>query len=97
MNFKTWWTFRIFFIFSARGGEGGPRRQKGGGRGQFFIENPRRGVSQERGGGGGLKGREGVCGEWGGGLNIFFRGRNAHQEELLRVDPEILHFKSAIA
>ena len=47
--------------------------------GRFLIEIPRRGVSRrERGPGG----REGVCGEWGvwwgGGLNIFFRGRNVH-------------------
>ena len=52
-------------------GEGGPRRQKGGGRGQFFFESPRRGgVFQERGGGG-WRGREGpggcLRGNWGGG------------------------------
>ena len=36
-------------------------------------------MSYERGGG--ARGREGVCEEFfGGELNIFFRGRNAHQE-----------------
>ena len=39
----SWWTFWIFFIFSARGRGRGepPRRREGGGR--FFIENPRKG------------------------------------------------------
>ena len=55
----------------------------GGGRrgGRFFIENPRRGGGLP-GGWGPLppRGWEGVCGEFGGGgLNIFFRGRNSHQ------------------
>ena len=50
------WTFRIFFIFSARGrGRGSPRRREGGGR--IFIENPRRGCLRAgRGGGEGLEG-----------------------------------------
>ena len=53
-----------------------------GGGSVFFIENPRRGgVSPEREG---PRAREGVCGELrnlgGGGLNIFFRGRNVHRE-----------------
>ena len=72
----------IFFVFLLGGGEGGVRGA-GRGRGTIFIENPRRGgggVSQARGGRG-ARGREGVCGEFGeGGLNIFFRGRNSHQE-----------------
>ena len=37
------------------------------------------------GGGGGARGREGVCvagNLGGGGLNIFFRGRNSHQDYL---------------
>ena len=34
---EPWWTFRIFFIFSARGRERGPRRQKGDQGGGFFY------------------------------------------------------------
>ena len=76
------WTFRIFFIFFLlRGGKGGVRGDREGGGGRFFIENPRRGGSPTRGVGGG---REDVCREFGelggGGLNIFFRGRNARQD-----------------
>ena len=51
----------------------------GGGRGAgvgFLLKKEGR-VSPEREGG--LRGWEAVCGELGGGLNIFFRGRNAHQ------------------
>ena len=54
---------------------------RGGGR-FFFIENPSRGgggFSHERRGGGGA-GRV-SAGNFGGDLNIFFRGRNAHQEK----------------
>ena len=51
---------------------------EGGGIG-FLLKIPRRGVS----GGEGPRGREGICGEpgnfLGGGVNIFFRGRNVHQ------------------
>ena len=56
----------------------GARREGGGG--GFFIESPKRGVLPGEGGGG-PRGREGVCGDFlgGGGLNIFFRGRNSHQ------------------
>ena len=35
----TWWTFRIFLIFSARGREGGPRRQRGRGAGRVSAGN----------------------------------------------------------
>ena len=54
--YNTWWTFRIFFIFSARGrGRGSPRCREGG-RG-FCMENPRRGgVSPEWVGAGGGRG-----------------------------------------
>ena len=59
-------TFRIFLLFSARGrGRGSPRRREGGG-GRFFIENPRMG-RLPGGWGRGVRGREGVCGEFGGG------------------------------
>ena len=73
------WTFRIFFIFFCSGeGKGEPPRCREG-RGQNFIENPRRGGVQS-GWGWEPRGREGVCRELGGGgLNIFFRGRKAHQ------------------
>ena len=52
-HYIPWWTFRIFFIFSARGrGRGSPGRQGGGGVG-FFVEKSQEGggVSQEGGGG----------------------------------------------
>ena len=68
----------IYIFFSARGvsrGAGG----LGGGR--FFIENPRRGVSWAGGGegpGGFADSMRKIGG--GGGLNIFLRGRNSHQE-----------------
>ena len=77
--------FGYFLFFAARGrGKGEPEAPgaSGGGRDRFFIENHR------TGGGGapaqdGPMGREGVGGELGnfggGGLNIFFRGRNVHQ------------------
>ena len=51
-----WRTFRIFFIFSARGGGRGSPRPPGGGGGRFFIENPR---------GGGCPGGEGAEGPGG--------------------------------
>ena len=64
----------MFFIWfcSGRGRESARRREGGGV--DFFVEKPRRG--------GGAEG-PGVClrriGEFGGGgLNIFFRGRNVH-------------------
>ena len=53
--------------------------------GRFFIENPRGGGSP---GGEGPMGRKAVCselGEGGGGLDIFFRGRNVHQESQLEI------------
>ena len=72
----------IFYFFSVRGGgRGSPRRREGRGGGSFFyIENPGGGGSP---GGEGPRGWEGVCSEFGnlggGGVNIFFRGRNVHQ------------------
>ena len=64
----------IFYFFLLGGGEGGVRgaRRRGG---RLFIENPRRGgggVLQE---GGGPRGQEGVCREFGeGGAKYFFSG-----------------------
>ena len=64
----------IFYFFLLGGGERGVRGA-GRGWGRFLIENPRKGVSRA-GGGGGASGREGVCGEWGGGgvAKNFFSG-----------------------
>ena len=73
----------IFYFFLLRGGEGGVRGAGGvGGGGRYFIENPRRGVLPGRMGAGGRgAGRVFAGNLWGrGGLNIFFRGRNSHQE-----------------
>ena len=74
-NIFSRWTFRIFFIFLFGGGEGGAPAAQRKERTIFYWK------SQE---GGGLRvGRgagESVCREFGGwGLNIFFRGRKAHQ------------------
>ena len=74
----------IFYFFLLGEGEG---RVRGAGRGGrlIFIENPRRGVLQ-RGGAeapGGCLRRIGEFG--GGGLNIFFRGRNVHQEKFQKL------------
>ena len=97
MHCKTWWTFRIVFIFYLVG-EGEGRVQDGGGGDRFFIENARSGrgdrlfIENPSSGGGflwegeGSRGSEGVCGELenffgGGGLNIFFWARNVHQEK----------------
>ena len=90
-----WWTFRIFSIFFLLGG--GERGVRGAGRGggRFFIENPRRGVS--RAGGGGARGAGRVFAGnvgGGGGLNIFFRGRNSHQVCLVDITmllPSVLY------
>ena len=65
----------IFYFFLLGGGS--PRRQEGGG------GMPEGWIS---GGGGGSSRRkeaeEGVCGEFrGGGLNIFLRGLDSHQEK----------------
>ena len=69
----------IFYFFPLGGGEGGVRGVGGGGWFVFFIiENPRKGGVSSKGGrwgpGGCLQGIRG-----GGGLNVFFRGRNSRQ------------------
>ena len=66
----SWWTFRIFFFFSAR--ERG-RGVRGAGREGFllFMENPMRGGLPGGWGRGGGAGRV-FAGNLGGGLNIFF-------------------------
>ena len=46
----------------------------GRGGGRLSIENPKRGGGSPTRGGGGVS-----AGNFGGELNIFFRGRNAHQ------------------
>ena len=59
----TCWTFRIFFIFVCS--EEGKGESEAPGGGDFLLKIP---------GGGGLP----DVGNWGGGLNIFIRGRNSH-------------------
>ena len=74
--------FEYFLFFCSGGGKGHSEAPGGGGVG-FSLKIPGGGeVSQKRGGG--VRGREGVCEEFrgGGGLNIFFRGRNARQKNL---------------
>ena len=71
---KPWWTFRIFFPCSGKGPPGVRGAGRGGDRFFYLIKKRER-----------PRGREGVCGELGdflggGGLNIFFRARNVHQE-----------------
>ena len=70
---KTWWTFRIFFIFSARGrGRGSPGRQ-GWGRSIFYWKSQGGGGGCLPGGEQGEKaGRVSVGNLGGGGGNIFF-------------------------
>ena len=78
-SFQTWWTFRIFFIyFFARGGGIGESEAPGG-RGVFFIENPRRGGEEEGGaeGPGGCLRRIGEFG--GGGAKYFFSETSSKQ------------------
>ena len=75
--------FEYFLFFSARGrGRGSPRRQKGAGVG-FLLKTPRGGGFSHKREGGGRGARRVSEGNFGGGdLNIFFRGRNAHQAVL---------------
>ena len=73
--------FGYFLFFSALGGgRGSPRRREVGGI-DFLLKIPQGGGSP---GGGGPRGREGVCGKlgnWGGGAKFFFFwGRNIHQD-----------------
>ena len=66
--------FRYFLFFLSSGEGKGESEAPGRGRGRFFIENPRRVGERPRGGAGRVS-----AGNWGGWLNIFFRGRNSHQ------------------
>ena len=78
--------FGIFLLLG-----GGERGVQGAGRGweDIFVENPRKG-SPRRVGTGGSRGREGVCGEFGGGeLNIFLRGRNSRQVDYIAIGDTI--------
>ena len=71
----SWWTFRIFFFCSGEGK--GESEAPGAGGGLTFHENPRRGGVSGRVGPGAGEGPGGcLWGIFGGGLNIFFRGRN---------------------
>ena len=68
--------FGYFLFFLFRGGGRGRRRPRRWPGGRFFIKNIGGGGSEEDAREG--EGRQGEC-LWGGGLNIFFRGRNADQ------------------
>ena len=73
----------IFYLFfSARGrGRGSPRCWEGGGC-DSLLKIPGGGGSHGRVGAGGRGAGRVFAGNWGGGgLNIFFRGRNSHQEK----------------
>ena len=82
----------IFYFFLLGEGEGGVRGGGEGGDFRFLLKIP--GGGSPGGGlqeGEGKRGREGVCGESGnlrrgGGLNIFFRGRNVHQGQDLKAN-----------
>ena len=80
---KTWWTFRIFFIFSVRErGRGSPRRREGGGgRDVLLSKSQEEGVPGRVGARGRGAGRV-FAGNCAGGLNFFFRGQNYHQEDI---------------
>ena len=69
----------LFFLFRAGGKGGGVRG--GGWRADFNKEMEGGGSEKEAREGEGRRGN--VCREEGGGLNIFFRGRNAHQDFVL--------------
>ena len=63
--------YRIFLILFCPGEGKRESEAPGGGRARPFIANPSRG-GRSRGrvrAGGGARDQEGVCGEWGGGLN----------------------------
>ena len=78
----TWWMFRIFFFLLGGGGRGVRGAGRGGDR--FLSKIPRGGAFQDRRGRGARRVSAvswGILGE--GGLNIFFRGRNVHQDSLL--------------
>ena len=71
-----------YFLFFLLGEEEGGVRGRWEGGCRFFIENPRRRGGFSRRGRGRGAGSVLACGElgiFGGGLNIFFRGRNVHQ------------------
>ena len=69
----------IFYFFLLGEGEGGVRRDREGGGVGFLLKIPG-GGGLPRGGEGAGRESAGNSGELGGGgLNIFFRGRNARQ------------------
>ena len=68
--------FLFFLRFRGRGKGGRVRGEKGG---YFLFGNRERGGFLRRGGGVVSTGAGRVSWEGGGGLNIFFRGRNVHQ------------------
>ena len=70
----------ILYFFLLGGGEG-ESEAPGSGWVRFLLKIPRAGRFSGDGGGGGARGLEGVCKEFGGegGGYIFFRVRNSHQ------------------
>ena len=80
-QFISWWAFRIFFIFfRLGGGEGGICGDREGGGLEFCWSSYEGGGVSGEGRGGEGAGRVSAGEFWGGGLNIFFRGRNSHQD-----------------
>ena len=80
----SWSTFGYFLFFSCLGrGRGSPRR-RGGGEGWFFYWKSQEGgeAGRSRGAGRVSAANWGIF-EGGGGLDIFFRGRNVHREKLV--------------
>ena len=88
----------IFYFFLLGGGEGGVRGNWEGGRSVFLPKIPGGGGgSPGQGGGGRGAGRVSAENLGGGGLNIFFRGRNAHQGKAfpLRILPHKMSLVTA--
>ena len=82
--------FYFFFIFSAPGRQRKVRGDREGGGSVFLLKIPGGGVSHERvgGGEGATRVSAGNLGELGeGGVNIFFRGRNARQDKASALPP----------
>ena len=82
--------FGSYLLFSARWRGRGSRGDRGGGV-SVLIENSRRGGGgfSQKEGRGWPGGREGVCGELGGGgAKYFIRRRNSHQDAIM--DPSLV-------
>ena len=71
--------FDIFYFFLLGEAEGSPRRWEGGGGFDFLLKIPGGGGFWRRGGAEGPRVFAANLGIGGGGLDIFFRGRNVLQ------------------